>query len=284
MKVLKLVFVALCCLVLCANAIIYIPEATCPTFEQRQRAEQLVTASFNDFTVITTTDHPCGPGNWTRVVYLDVSDPAQECPPGTRLSPSTPIRVCGIETDFATCSSTIFGVNGVKYEHVCGRIIGYQFALTDAFATLPDQDISLDGHYVDGVSLTHGTNPRTHIWTFASARDEVGQFPFTNCLCTNTTLANLATPPPTFVGNDYFCDTGSSGSAHLDPLVFYINDPLWDGDGCGPTSDCCSLNSPPWFSKRLPAPTVDDIEMRICRDQHQTDENVHIEIVELYIR
>ena len=32
------------------------------------------------------------------------------------------------------------------------------------------------------------------------------------------------------MGNDYFCDTGSSG--HY-AIVFYSDDPLWDGASCG---------------------------------------------------
>ena len=31
---------------------------------------------------------------------------------------------------------------------------------------------TIDSNYVDGVSLTHGSNPRQHIWTFAAALDE----------------------------------------------------------------------------------------------------------------
>ena len=163
-------------------------------------------------------------------------------------------------------------------------VIGYQQGLTDAFSTPPGGTVTIDGHYVDGVSLTHGSNPRNHIWTFASARDEVGQFPHTNCPCTNSAQSASATPPPDFVGNDYFCDTGSTDSAHLNSsLAFYLDDPLWDGAGCGPADMCCSLNNPPWFLKQLPSSTADDIEMRICRDSHQTDERVHIRTVEIYV-
>ena len=47
--------------------------------------------------------------------------------------------------------------------------------------------------------------------------------------------------------------------------VFWPNgDPLWDGQGCGPTSSCCTFNSPPWFNVTLPFPTTDNIEVRIC--------------------
>ncbi len=43
---------------------------------------------------------------------------------------------------------------------------------------------------------------------------------------------------------------------HLHP-----DDPLWDGQGCIHGNLCCSLNKPPWFTKTLPTPTTDDIEM-----------------------
>ena len=92
----------------------------------------------------------------------------------------------------------------------------------------------------------------------------------------------MVPPPPLFVGNDYFCDTaidtGISGG------VFYNDDPLWDGAGCGPQSTCCSFNSPPWFYKQLPQTTTDDIEMRVCRDQSRANEDIAIEIVELYVQ
>ena len=220
-----------------------------------------------------------------RVVNLDFNDTSQECPPGTRVSPSPPIRVCGIATDIATCSSSMFSVQGVTYGQVCGRIIGYQQGLTDAFNANRLGEQSIDSAYVDGVSLTHGSSPRKHIWTFASARDEVGVFPHTNCPCTNTNQAGSATPPPSYVGSDYFCETASTGSAHTSSsLTFYANDPLWDGAGCGANSTCCTFNNPPWFLKQLPSTTTDDIEMRLCRDSHQTDERNHVEIVDLYIR
>ena len=66
------------------------------------------------------------------------------------------------------------------------------------------------------------------------------------CPCTNRIVAASATPPPCFVGNDYFCDTGRTEQARE---IFYGDDPLWDGAGCGPLNDCCDPNNPPWFLK-----------------------------------
>ena len=63
--------------------------------------------------------------------------------------------------------------------------------------------------------------------------------------------------------------------------IFYVNDPLWDGAGCGPQNTCCSFNNPPWFYKQLPQHTTDDIEMRVCRDQVSGDEDVAIETIDI---
>ncbi len=88
-------------------------------------------------------------------------------------------------------------------------------------------------------------------------------------------------PTPTFVENDYFCDTGSQGQAQSDR--FYGDDPLWDGAGCGPLNTCCTFNNPPWFYKELPESTTDDIEMRVCVDEAHTNENIAVEKIDIYM-
>jgi hypothetical protein len=140
---------------------------------------------------------------------------------------------------------------------------------------------NINSYYVDGVSLTHG-RPRQHIWTFAAAVDETGVIPLSSCPCTNTDTASQATPPPAFVGSDYFCDTGSS--AGWQTIIFYGSDPLWDGAGCGPLSTCCSLNNPPWFYKHLEHATTDDIEMRVCRGEPANWDDIAIESVKVYLQ
>jgi hypothetical protein len=165
----------------------------------------------------------------------------------------------------------------VEYSKVCGKIIAYQFGSPNAFyAYSVGNDIN--SRYVDGVSLTHG-RPRQHIWTFAAAVDETGVIPLSSCPCTNTDTASQATPPPAFVGSDYFCDTGSSAGWQT---IFYGDDPLWDGAGCGPRNTCCSFNNPPWFYKQLPQPTTDDIEMRVCRAEPANWDDIAIESVKVY--
>ena len=70
---------------------------------------------------------PCGgPGRWTKIAYLNMSDPSQQCPSSWRLT-TAPVRGCGrLLTAAHTCGSTIFPSGGRSYSRVCGRINAYQ--------------------------------------------------------------------------------------------------------------------------------------------------------------
>ena len=114
--------------------------------------------------------------------------------------------------------------------------------------------------YVDGVSLTYGSL-RQHIWTFANAIDEASaDNDRSRCSCTDSSHPNT---PPLFVGNEYFCETGVPPGQGWSSGTFFANDSLWDGQGCGPTSTCCTFNNPPWFCKQLPHSTNVDLEVRL---------------------
>ena len=203
-------------------------------------------------------------GGWRRVAELDMTNSSHQCPSSLQQRTNSNKRTCG--TPSPGCFSVTFSTATLEYSKVCGKITAYQYGLPDAFR----------GGSVDGVSLTHG-NPREHIWTFVAAYGEVSISPDKNCPCTNTNTASQASQPPAFVGNDYFCDTGSNGRAVNG--VFYGDDPLWDGAGCGPLNTCCSFNNPPWFYKQLPQPTTSDVEMNVCTTY--TDE---IETVDIYVQ
>ena len=202
---------------------------------------------------------------WMRVAHLDFNDTSTTCPSGLRKHVDSGIRTCGIESSGAACPSVMFSTSGVEYTKVCGKVVAYQYKSTDAFGQHNrDSIITIDSNYVDGVSLTHGHTPRTHVWTFAAAYSQ------------DSTIN-----PPSFVGHDYFCDSGYQSNSNND---FYFEDPLWDGAGCGSYSTCCSFNNPPWFHKELPSPTSDDIEMRVCCDQGRSDEDIAMSTVEIYVQ
>ena len=215
---------------------------------------------------------------WMRVAQLDMTDPQEHCPSGFRTITS-PKRVCG-RSRGPGCASTTFSVNGVHYSKVCGKLIGYQYYSMDAFSPYYlGRGNTIDDAYVDGVSLTHGQSPRQHIWTFANAIDEIRSQEWV-CPCTKTDSTFTGVVPP-FIGSDYFCDTGSHYSY---ANQWYTANPLWDGEGCGGSSTCCEFNNPPWFCKDLPQPTTDDIELRLCSDQGISNEDVGLELVEIYVQ
>ena len=63
----------------------------------------------------------------------------------------------------------------------------------------------------------------------------------------------------------------------------YQGDKLWDGQQC--EGNCCTgTNSPPWFSVQLTAPTSDAIQVHICCNQGTSDEDIPVELIELYVQ
>ena len=218
-------------------------------------------------------------GGWMRVASINMTDNSSTCPPGLKML-ERPRRLCAASTNGPACTSVSFPLQGVEYSQVCGKIIGYQQGSPDAFHRFISDQNSIDTNYVDGISITRGQSPRKHIWTFAAAVHEFNSHPLFVCPCTNTRNA----PPPSvpgFVEKDYFCDTASVDRFQF---IFYGDDPLWDGAGCGEFNTCCDWNSPPWFRKEISPPTSDDIEMRLCTDQALHDEDINFEILEIYVQ
>ena len=219
--------------------------------------------------------HTCGgTGGWRRVVYLNMTYPNTNCPSGWQLTGHSK-RTCGkVSTGHLTCDSVTFPVSGGDYTRVCGRIKAYQHSWTDAFQAYHEGRVTtIDGAYVSGVSLTHGS-PRQHIWTFAAGA--AVNVPTWNDACPCDATINITIPQ--YVGGDYFCESGAESVQH----ILFPDNPLWDGEGCPASSTCCSFNSPPYFTKQFPSPTTDDIEARIC--QWGSNEDTPIEFMELYVQ
>lgn len=226
------------------------------------------------------------PDYGSGAAHLNMTDPDQQCPPNWRLITS-PVRACGrlTSTFGPSCDSAVFPSNGVSFSLVCGRVIAYQKGSVSAFfPSLEGRSPGLEGVYIEGVSLTRGpAGSRQHIWSFANALFENNNGVFTApnyCSCTDTRL-NWPFQLPSFIGNDYFCDTGNVGPDTTVTDV-YSEDPLWDGNGCGPTSSCCQFNNPPWFCKTLAQSTAEDIELRICADEDIGNEDTYIALIDIY--
>ena len=239
---------------------------SCPSQQQRESARQTIKTNVANALGLESS-HPCGIGEWTRVAFLNMSDPLQHCPSAWREYTTNGVRVCGRpSTSNDMCHGTFYFAGGRTYTKVCGRVTGYQVGHPDAFH-ISD---TINQAYVEGVSITHGS-PRSHIWTLAADISEIGN---TACPCDNGSLSN----PPSFVGDNYYCESGNSASSYTDYFL-YASDPLWDGQRCSSEGSCCS--TAPWFNVDLINPTSDSIEVRICAD-YDTSEDTPIQLLELY--
>ena len=99
-----------------------------------------------------------------------------------------------------------------------------------------------------------------------------------NCPC----ATHPGPPPPAFVGNDYYCESGDVGTHEGPP--YYLSDPLWDGAGCTQGNGCCAKIGMPWFYRRLPMSVTKNFEVRICKDETHAGEDVAVETLDLYVR
>ena len=259
----------------------------CSPMEDREMVKreifEIVKQSVQEISAFYSNLYTCnGTLGWRCVAYINMTDTSYNCPTGLNLT-SYSKGTCGrSHTNSRGCSSTTFTVGGLPYSRVCGRIKGYQFGATSAFYSSVQ---GIDSYYVCGVSLTHGgPGSRQHIWTFAAGLSEKTSKDNGNQLCSCDT--HTYSVIPSFVGNDYFCESGlhSPWNSTLYGSTLFPTDPLWDGEDCTANSSCCQFSNPPWFTKNLSNSTTDDIELRICTTWSASVEDTPLELIELYVK
>ena len=212
-------------------------------------------------------------GGWMRIADLDTSR-GDDCPTGWAKI-TTPVTACVAPNSKARCYSTNFPTLNIPYSKICGMAMGYQKSTTDGFSGLNFASRSIDGPYVDGISITFGV-PRKHIWTYAIGYGFQVEHT-SNCPCSELN----GRLPPSFVHENYYCESGRSTT--VVSSVFTSN-PVWDGQGCSSGNNCCCDPSLPWFYRQIPLTACEDIETRICRDQPSSDEDVLIIKFQLYVQ
>ena len=219
-----------------------------------------------------------------RLAEIDMNKPTSECLGQLHLR-TDPTRMCERASNAAGCSNAMFSTQGIPYKTVCGHINAIQFGSTNAFRPYQlsrNKQLTIDDLYVDGVVLSrvNAAGNRSHVWTFAAALDEEyrpnGRHA---CPCTHNEAATPLTVPP-FIGEDYFCESGTI--SEFEYGRFYVEDSLWDGNGCGPTSTCCSRGN--YFCKTFDDAVSDNIELRLCGDESRSNEDCPVTVVELYIQ
>ena len=228
----------------------------------------------------------CGrEGGWTRVAYVNMSLSGSTCPQGLTQRNFSGLTLCGRNNaSSGGCQGTVFSTLGLSYSQVCGQLRGYQFGAPDAFHPyhFNPSSVTLDNVYVDGASITYGSAPRKHIWTYANGLNfnhTIG--PTYECPCN----VAIATSTPPFVGSDYYCETAVHNNTCCHRGTFFPNDPLWDGQQCpSEEAPCCTLPNMPWFNKTLSETTTEDIELRVCGDSPVADEDTPLEAIEIFVR
>ena len=239
--------------------------------------------------VYCNMDELCGSkGGWTRLGYLNMADPSESCPSGFKLYQHGGVRACGRQSSsVGSCVALKLLADDISYSQVCGRVVGYQYVSPDAVYPDDANHYNIDSHYVDGISITHGY-PRQHVWTLMAGLLESSRYVHTNdhapnCPCINNSFQNSTLQ--SFIGNDYFCESGNPATDGTYQSRLYTSDPLWDGKGCGSLEGtCCAAPGLPWFHKKLGTITTDYLELRVCGDQTTEDEDTPISFYEIYVK
>ena len=222
-----------------------------------------------------------GEGGWTRVAYINMTQAGATCPVGLNQRSLNNKSYCG-NTGPPGCIGTMFPTL-VEYFRVCGRVHGYQYGSPVAFYSYNvNTNLTIDDNYVDGVSITYGSAPRKHLWTYAAAPH--GDMNI-QCNCDCPCKSNMVAIAPSFIGADYFCESGVEFCCLTD---MYSNDPLWDGQQCGGEAPCCNHPNMPWFIKTLiNETTTEDIELRLCKNSvfygtYKTE--ILLDIIEIFVQ
>ena len=209
--------------------------------------------------------------------------PGQSCPDALKLRTSNSLRLCG-KTTGNSCDSFILPVDGQTYQQVRGKVKAYQYGTTDGFLRwrggrpVGGSD-DIESVYVDGISITHGQSPRNHVFTYVVGwrQYNVERNPERdNASCPS---AGYGQPQPDFVGDNYICSSGNPGprlSWSLFPNTPLFSNILGNCMNCG--------DDHPFFCVNLPAPTTDDLEIRVCADEGLGNEDIRIESMDFYIR
>ena len=219
----------------------------------------------------------CGDeGGWTRLAYLNMSDITQNCPPGLEEWEDEGIKLCRIDEESKGCKSVKFPTNGIAYTHICGRVIGYQKGLPEALRNQNNRN-GINGPYLDGVSITRGS-PREHVWSYIAGQQSDKNRNY--CPCNRGSTIQTQG----FIGDHYYCESGSNSTASHSTL--YSSDPLWDGKNClALEAPCCKSPNLPWFHRDYDdATSTDYLELRVCRNARRKDEDIPLQLYEIYIK
>jgi len=221
-------------------------------------------------------------GGWMRVVSFDTNN-GDNCPTGWSkiTAPGTSFDVCRSPNNNPGCYPVTFTTNGTSYNKICGQVRGYQKGSPDAFepSAFGSQD-TIDSSYADGILISVGS-PRKHVWAYVVGDSDNTHSARYNCPCSTTPGGS----PPWFVMNHYYCGSGNLNPGGGNQGLHYVQNQLWDTEGCVATSNCCSQLGPPWFYREFVKHLTDeDMEARMCNDMNFGDEGTLVEVMQLFVK
>ena len=234
----------------------------------------------NSRTTYCNMDTLCGSGGgWTRIGYLDMTQPTHSCPSSLTLYEEDGHRVCRRSSNTPSCNSIILQNNGISYSQICGKVTAYQYRAPDAVLSRV-QTNNISSFYLDGISITRGS-PRQHVWSLMVGlfENSVPGYDWANCPCATGSPQSVQS----FIGNNYYCESGNPTNTYENTLLY--NDVLWDGQSCGSNEgSCCSAPGQPWFHRDYGTNTTDYVELRVCGDEGWRDEDTMLSKYEIYIK
>ena len=101
------------------------------------------------------------------------------------------------------------------------------------------------------------------------------------------TMALIHKSLPTLAATTIYCKTGAhvyTCCRNPNRYHFYLNNILWDGQLCvAEEAPCCTHTNMLWFVKTLSETTTEDIELRACADQMVTNEDIPLQVIDLFV-
>ena len=235
-----------------ANSLSNLLKPSCVDYLRRNQLSSsgyyLVRTSTDQLTsVYCDMTRTCGniTGGWMRVAKLDLD----LCPTRFRYKFVHGARSCVATEDEAGCTPLSYSSFNIQFSNVCGHVRGYAFGNPDGWYNARGfvRGIRLDENYLDGISISTGSS---HIWSLAAG----------GC-------HNCGASPP-FVGGDWSCDDSLCEMNACGGL-------LWNATKCGSAAS---------FYRQLSSATKDYVEVRLCRNEARSNEDIALVALELFVQ
>jgi hypothetical protein len=190
-------------------------------------------------------------GGWTRILSVGVGK--SRCFGEFSLNPEGYCVKSGKEISF------LVNTMGIPYAEIRGGVSAYQSGSNDGFRRY-EGGSRIDDTYVDGISFTYKDelDQRNHLFTYVIGQSQSGN--------AQSCPAVGGESPPSFVGSNYYCESGNTSEGYT--FDFYKEE-LFGGYE---------------FTTSVMSTDASELEVRVMNDQGNTDENIALNGIYIFIR